>query len=105
MIFFPTFFFIIATISAKPVGNETAIFSGRYGQHFQGDILLTKEQKRAFTRTDDHIERTGVVSLRYRWPKVNGKVIIPYQFEDELEYSKNVTLQYLDHSLSLISSF
>jgi hypothetical protein len=49
-----------------------------YGKYFQGDIKLTHEQAQFFMS----ISRTGLVDTFYRWPKVNGPVIVPYAFED-----------------------
>lgn len=63
-----------------------------YDDHdkYQGDILLTPEQKEYLERPDNEgvtDTRTGLLDESYRWPMGgNGKVIVPYVISDD--YSK-----------------
>lgn len=58
-------------------GSDDAL----YGKFYQGDIVLSDEQKQFLnaTNVDEFSSRTGRISLYYRWPKNRfGKVIVPY---------------------------
>lgn len=48
---------------------------GEYGNHYQGDIVLTPEQK---AETEGKNGRTGIINTWYRWPKSGGRVIVPF---------------------------
>lgn len=61
-----------------------------YGKLYQGDIVLTDEQKEFLnsTNVDEFASRTGRIHLYYRWPKDGrGKVIVPYVINPH-DYSK-----------------
>jgi len=62
-----------------------------YGKLYQGDIVLTDEQKEFLnggTNVDEFASRTGRIALYYRWPKDGrGKVIVPYVI-NPYDYSK-----------------
>lgn len=61
-----------------------------YGKLYQGDIVLTDEQKKLFntSNVDELVARTGRIHLYYRWPKDwRGKVIVPYVI-NPYDYSK-----------------
>ncbi|KAL7020189.1 hypothetical protein ACKWTF_011407 [Chironomus riparius] len=52
-----------------------------YGKYYQGDIVLSDEQKEFLnaTNVDEFSSRTGKISLAYRWPKnIAGQVIVPF---------------------------
>lgn len=58
-------------------GSDDAL----YGKFYQGDIVLSDEQKQFLnaTNVDEFSSRTGRISLYYRWPKNSlGNVIVPY---------------------------
>ncbi|XP_070501111.1 hatching enzyme 1.2-like [Chironomus tepperi] len=69
-------------------GSDDAL----YGQHYQGDIVLSDDQKEFLKATNisEFSSRTGIISLYYRWPKNrSGKVIVPYEISNAysiLEY-------------------
>jgi hypothetical protein len=59
-----------------------------YGDKFQGDIVLTSSQEEMINGTEKGA-RTGLLSLRSRWPKNNaGQVIVPYTFQASAGFSK-----------------
>jgi hypothetical protein len=84
---------IVISVSSNPVEIEKHAdkYLGKYGHHFQGDLQLTKDQLRSMTSPSNApIARTGLIDKRYRWSyKENGKVVIPYQFEEGEEYGKS----------------
>ena len=55
---------------------------GMYGDHFQGDIVLSPEQEKLLNETDSGRNgRTGQINMRYRWPKNSqGIVNVPIAF-------------------------
>lgn len=56
----------------------------KYRKHFQGDIALIPNQMGLMNSSDDILDRTGLKSSIYRWPKdKNGKVIVPYILSNE----------------------
>ena len=59
----------------------------KYGKHFQGDIALMPNQIGILNNSNDILDRTGLKSSIYRWPKDKiGNVIVPYICSSE--YSK-----------------
>ena len=67
-------------------GSDDAL----YGKFYQGDIVLSDEQKQFLnaTNVDEFSSRTGRISLYYRWPKNRaGQVIVPYVIKSN-DYSK-----------------
>jgi hypothetical protein len=59
-----------------------------YESIYQGDILLTAEQKAIIRQSKDAgnspsslQSRTGTLALFKRWPKMLGKVWVPYLFD------------------------
>ncbi|KAG5673253.1 hypothetical protein PVAND_003316 [Polypedilum vanderplanki] len=50
---------------------------GEYGEHYQGDIILTPEQEEELAN-DGRDSKTGILNTNARWPKVNGYVQVPY---------------------------
>ncbi|KAG5668438.1 hypothetical protein PVAND_016378 [Polypedilum vanderplanki] len=64
--------------------------SAEYGKFYQGDMMLTKSQKK-FVVAKDGISlpsRTGIIDDRFRWNKDNkGKVKIPYTFWSGSKYT------------------
>lgn len=61
-------------------GNPIDI-SPEYGENYEGDILLTDEQKTEL-ENPGRSGRTGTTNTNLRWPKVNGKVIVPYYIDN-----------------------
>lgn len=68
------------------------------GEFFQGDMVLTPEQQRFYDGIDDGEEesetddadglftRTGVLNTKYRWPKKEGKVVVPYKLNNDAKF-------------------
>lgn len=49
------------------------------GDAFQGDMILTEEQRKEMFDTSIIESRTGLLADKYRWPKnSNGNPIVPY---------------------------
>lgn len=74
------FLFLQVTLLCSLValnGNPIDLNQQEYGDKFQGDIVLTPEQESEGTLVGRN-GRTGTVNTRVRWPKVNGRVIVPY---------------------------
>lgn len=56
-----------------------------FGDKFQGDILLSPEQKASGTRGS----RTGILSSLFRWPKNDkGKVHLAYTIQETAGFSE-----------------
>lgn len=66
-------------------GNPIDLDQQEYGNKFQGDIVLTPEQESEGT-LEGRNGRTGTTNTNVRWPKVNGRVIVPYVIDSV--YSK-----------------
>lgn len=62
----------LATLNANPIE-----FEQEYGDKFQGDIVLTPEQENEANHVG-RVGRTGTVNTNVRWPKINGRVTVPY---------------------------
>jgi hypothetical protein len=60
-----------------------------FGNHFQGDIVLTEDQEDFFKgNSTSKGSRTGLIDTRYRWLKNRlGQVIVPYTLDGS--YSEN----------------
>lgn len=68
------------------------------GEFFQGDMVLTEAQQRFYDGDDENEEendeneaeglftRTGVLNTKYRWPKKEGKVIVPFKISNEAKF-------------------
>lgn len=68
------------------------------GEHFQGDMILTEAQQRFYDGIDEEEEenaegdadglftRTGVLNTKYRWPKRDGKVLVPYKINSDAKF-------------------
>ena len=52
---------------------------GEFGEHFEGDMLLTKSQREAITEASDPDSRNGLRDVAKRWP--NRTVV--YYIEEE----------------------
>lgn len=53
------------------------------GDAFQGDMILTEEQRQEMFDTSIVESRTGLLADKYRWPKnSNGKPIVPYVIDN-----------------------
>jgi len=59
-------------LNANPIEVEQ-----EYGDKFQGDIVLTPEQEVETTHVG-RVGRTGTINTNVRWPKINGRVTVPY---------------------------
>jgi hypothetical protein len=69
--------------------DDNFSYSAMYGNHVQGDMVFTKNQNMARRGSGRRkSKKTGLIDSIYRWPKKNGKALIPYRFEDENEYSE-----------------
>lgn len=56
-----------------------ASLSSEYGSFYQGDINLHSEQRDIIENKSPVADRTGLISIFYRWPKNSkGMVIVPY---------------------------
>jgi hypothetical protein len=55
------------------------------GKYYQGDLKLSQEQQRFLHQVAD-VGRTGILGDRYRWPKKHGKVVVPYEIDDNAGY-------------------
>lgn len=61
------------------LGEEPAMAGiGEQGDAFQGDILLTDEQRQQMFDTSDFESRTGFLSPNRQWPKSGTIVTVPY---------------------------
>lgn len=67
-----TLFCSLVALNANPIEVEQ-----EYGDKFQGDIVLTPEQESETTHVG-RIGRTGTINTNVRWPKINGRVTVPY---------------------------
>jgi hypothetical protein len=87
-----------ACISARPLESEEESFEEdestvqsvrRKEGSFQGDLMLSNEQKRMFEASGD-VAHTGVRGSHYRWHKdlKTGKVMVPYTFDSASRYSE-----------------
>lgn len=77
---------IIATTSNPiPATNRTVInMDILYGDKFEGDIMLTKEQEEAFAfgNAKNINRQTGLLNTARRWPhNSNRNAIVPYRFQ------------------------
>lgn len=72
----------ISDIDVHQTGSEM-------GAHFQGDIVLTADEKKEMLSTDGTVgTRTGLLDLNKRWPKDSaGHVNVPYIIDDKSGYS------------------
>lgn len=72
----------ISDIDVHQTGSEM-------GAHFQGDIVLTEEEKKEMLSTDGTVgTRTGLLDLNKRWPKDSaGHVNVPYKIDEKSGYS------------------
>lgn len=75
LIQFVVVFGVICSSIAGPIENSL-----EYGEHFQGDIKLTEEQEESL-KTDGRNARTGILNGARRWPKINGRVTVPYTID------------------------
>lgn len=66
---------------------------GEYGDHFEGDMIITEEQKEAlFART-----RNGLIATKYRW----ANKTVPYQLTtDHTKEQRN----YIEKALRTLAS-
>jgi hypothetical protein len=48
---------------------------------FQGDIILQPAQRLLLEKNSENRELTGLLTEKSRWPKINGKVVVPYLIE------------------------
>jgi hypothetical protein len=113
MNFFITFSAIllinVAKISAMPAPDGSPL---EYGNYFQGDMMLTDEQREYFLSNDTEIneeeekeggdwsQRTGLKDEKYRWPKNDeGQVIVPYIIDEESEFCELVSALFFPPSL------
>jgi hypothetical protein len=58
-----------------------------FGDKFQGDLILTHRQKKAFYSRGRYAN-TGLLSTITRWPKMKGYVWVPYTFKFSDNFSK-----------------
>lgn len=72
-----------------PVANDdtNARSPLEFGDKFQGDIVLTPEQDEIISDTGKG-SRTGLLSIRYRWPKSGGHVQVPYVYRASAGFCK-----------------
>lgn len=71
-------------------------------EFFQGDILLTDEQKNLLS--NHRMMRTGVRNVVLRWPKnQNGMVIIPFTIREDAEYTES-EVQIIQSAMESIES-
>jgi hypothetical protein len=90
-IFFVAIVTTLSTIAAHPFFEKETSTRSIYelGDKFQGDIVLTPEQKALVSGTTRG-SRTGLLDKKYRWPKNSfGKVILPYTFQSSAGFSKH----------------
>jgi hypothetical protein len=74
---------VLSLMNAAPVEESV----GEYGNHYEGDIILTPEQEEAIEK-NGRDGRTGIIDTRRRWPKVNGLVYMPYVIDSQSGYCK-----------------
>lgn len=82
---------LIIVLDANPIDREddqTLMF----GEHFQGDIKLTEEQKARMSGNSVN-SRTGWTWIPYQWTKnAQGIVEIPYRISHNAGFSKWICL-------------
>lgn len=78
-----------AGVEAREI-DVTLQAESEMGQHFQGDIILTKEEKQAMLSNDSDpfASRTGLLDEERRWPKDSaGHVNVYYTIDSKSGYS------------------
>ncbi|XP_070490773.1 hatching enzyme 1.2-like [Chironomus tepperi] len=73
---------LLVALNANPIELEQ-----EYGDKFQGDIVLTPEQQTETEHTG-RAGRTGTVNTKVRWPKINGRVTVPYVIDADYSSSE-----------------
>lgn len=64
-------------------GDGVKPYKSEEGKAFQGDIILTAEQRKEILSKDIIGTRTGKLDVNYRWPKNGeGKAVVRYVIGD-----------------------
>jgi hypothetical protein len=81
--FFLLNFYIGVQCNVIPVADQNSTNFEINPGKFQGDIILTKDQEEVIFAENRTQGRTGLINLRYRWPKSSsGCVNVPYIFDN-----------------------
>lgn len=78
-----TFLCIFSLLYAIPIDSNDS--DAEYGVEYQGDIKLTLIQENEL-KEEGRNGRTGTLNTNMRWPKINGKVTVPYIIDGYSEF-------------------